>query len=194
MDKLKDLAILILMGGQNKRMKGQHKAFLNINNTSFLQTIISNIGQLAPIYISVNDASIVKDISYPVLEDVYNNIGPIGGIYSSLNRIPYKYVFVVGCDMPFISADIVQYLYNHIDAETDCTILSDNKGRLFPTAGIYSTSLIPKIEAQILSQNYRLYTLMENANIINIETTPLNLKNLININTPEEYQAILKIQ
>ncbi|ONI42290.1 hypothetical protein AN640_01245 [Candidatus Epulonipiscium fishelsonii] len=191
MDKLKDLAILILMGGQNRRMKGNHKAFLNINNTSFLQMIISSLHQLAPIYISVNDVSIALNLSYPLVKDVYKNIGPIGGIYSGLATIPYKYVFVIGCDMPFISADIVQYLYNHIDINKDCTVLCDNYGRLFPTAAIYPTKLLPNIEQQILNQNYRLYTLMNNATIINIENTPLNLNHLTNINTPEEYQAIL---
>lgn len=38
MQHLPNLATLILMGGQNKRMNGEHKAFLSLHEKTFFRT------------------------------------------------------------------------------------------------------------------------------------------------------------
>ena len=87
-----NLATLILMGGQNKRMNGQHKAFLKLHEKSFLDQIITSLKSCGPIYLSVNDKSLYSHLPYPLIEDCYKEIGPIGGTYSTLLKVPSDFL------------------------------------------------------------------------------------------------------
>lgn len=189
-----NLATLILMGGQNKRMNGQHKAFLKLHEKSFLDQIITSLKSCGPIYLSVNDKSLYNHLPYPLIEDCYKEIGPIGGIYSTLLKVPSDYVFITACDMPFMEAEFVNYLYSQLESDTSCIVVSDSSRRFYPLGGIYSKTMLPLIKEQIENENYRLGALLKRAGakIIPLNETPFSEKLLCNINTPEEYEALLE--
>lgn len=191
---ISNLATLILMGGQNKRMNGQHKAFLKLHEKSFLDQIITSLKSCGPIYLSVNDKSLYSHLPYPLIEDYYKEIGPIGGIYSTLLKVPSNYVFITACDMPFMEAEFVNYLYSQLEPDTSCIVVSDSSGRFYPLGGIYSKTMLPLIKEQIENENYRLGALLKRAGakIVPLNETPFSEKLLRNINTPKEYEALLE--
>ena len=59
-----NIATLILMGGQNKRMKGEHKAFLMYNQKTFLDTIVEHLSSFSKIYLSVTDKNRFSHFNY----------------------------------------------------------------------------------------------------------------------------------
>lgn len=191
---LNDFASVILMGGQNKRMKGRHKAFLPFGEKTFLDQIISELSPLSPLYLSVNDIQKYSHLPYPLIQDVYAGIGPIGGIYSALQSASESILFITACDMPFVNAELVTYLYSQLDEESSYVILEDKDGHFCPLGGIYRKNILPLLEVNIKEENFRLGALLKKAKgkIIPLKSTPFQEDILLNINTPEAYEALFR--
>ena len=184
-----NIATLILMGGQNKRMNGQHKAFLTLNNKTFLNVITENLSSFSKIYLSVNDKHLFDDLSLPIVEDEYLAIGPIGGIYSALKSIPEDYLFVTACDMPFMTADFASYMLSHLSSDATCFALYNEEGFFFTMGAIYSKACLPYIEEMLQNKHYSLQQLIKKSpsQRMALSNTPFSKKVLVNINTPEDY-------
>ncbi|OON96806.1 MAG: hypothetical protein ATN31_01565 [Candidatus Epulonipiscioides saccharophilum] len=180
------LANLILMGGKNKRMNGFNKGLINTTGQTFLEIIYQELSQVSDTYVSVN-RSLYKDEglekSYNLIEDKIEDIGPMGGIYSGLKEIDSNFLFVTACDMPFVSARMVEILAEHIVSLDSCVAFCDNK-RVYPMAAIYPKNMLSKIEEHIKEKNYKLLNLLVNrAILVDIALTDLSADSLANINT-----------
>lgn len=188
------IAGLVIMGGQNKRMNGNHKAFLKLGNDTFLYHIVHALSPCHSIYLSVDQRDKFSHLTLPLIEDYYEAIGPLGGLYSALKEVPQDYLFVTACDMPFITRDFVSYMLSQLHTDTECVVLCDESGFFYPLGALYSKSLIPKIESMIKDQNYRMQYLIKLAKsrVIPISETPFSKSLLRNVNTPEDYEACLK--
>ena len=160
------MATLILMGGKNTRMGGFVKGLLNAGNETFLERILNNIGSFQNIYLSLNNNFTQEDIkkyesmNLKVVLDIYDDIGPIGGIYSALKKCKEDYLFVTTCDMPYINRDFIEYLNSYIDDNIDVVFCRDKSDRLYPLAAIYSKKVIPIIEDMIKYKEYKLSKLI----------------------------------
>ena len=186
------LAIVIMMGGENKRMQGAHKAFLTFHEKPFWEVLSESLQVCGPIYLSVNHQKPYTHLPYPLIEDTYKGIGPLGGIYTALTSIPTDYIFVVGCDMPLVDQSVVTYLCSHLTPTTSCVVLKDEEGRLYPMAALYSKRLLPAISEQIEGENFRLRLLFDDpdACLLDMSDAPFSKDLFTNINTPEAYQSL----
>lgn len=194
-----DIGVLILMGGRNSRMGGNVKGFLKIDDVTFLEKIIKDLEGFSNIYISINKNFSYKEIKelermgLKVIVDEYDDIGPIGGIYSSLKNCKEEYLFITACDMPRINKYLIDELKAHIEDNIDAVLFSKNK-LIYPLGAIYSKKLIPYIEDLILQGDYKLLNLIKNSNFteLPLEDTNLSDEIFININTPKEYDELIK--
>ena len=97
------------MGGKNSRMNGNVKGLLKLNNMTFLEKIKETLDDFSSIYLSINDKfsknqkQEFEKMGFKLIEDIYKEIGPLGGIYSSLLNCKEEYLFITACDMPFIT-------------------------------------------------------------------------------------------
>ena len=184
-----NIATLILMGGQNKRMNGEHKAFLTLNQKTFLDTIVEHLSSFSKIYLSVNDKNKFNHLSLPLIEDEFSSIGPINGIYSALKTVPEDYLFVTACDMPFMTADFASYMLSHLSSDATCFALYNEEGFFFTMGAIYSKACLPYIEEMLQNKHYSLQQLIKKSpsQRMALSNTPFSKKVLVNINTPEDY-------
>ena len=78
------------MGGKNSRMNGNVKGLLKLNNMTFLEKIKETLDDFSSIYLSINDKfsknqkQEFEKMGFKLIEDIYKEIGPLGGIFSSL--------------------------------------------------------------------------------------------------------------
>ena len=190
---------LILMGGKNTRMNGNVKGLLKINNITFLEKIKDALDDFSSIYLSINNKfskdqkQDFKKMGFKLIEDIYKDIGPLGGIYSSLLNCEEEYLFITACDMPFITKRNIKALSDKIDEDVDVVVFCDKNDKLYPLSAIYSKKVLPIIEEMIEKKYYKLSYLIEKSNFvkINIEDTNIGLDTLSNINTPQEYDSII---
>ena len=194
-----DIGALILMGGKNSRMNGNVKGLLKIKNSTFLEKIQETLNDFSSIYLSINDKfskeqkQNFENMGFKIIEDIYKEIGPLGGIYSSLLNCKEEYLFITACDMPFITKNSIEVLCNKVDKNTDGVVFYDKNNKLYPLGAIYSKNVLPIIEEMIEKKYYKLSYLIEKSNFvkINIEKTDIPLMVLSNINTLQEYDLFI---
>ena len=150
-----DIGALILMGGKNSRMNGNVKGLLKIKNSTFLEKIQETLNDFSSIYLSINDKfskeqkQNFENMGFKIIEDIYKEIGPLGGIYSSLLNCKEEYLFITACDMPFITKNSIEVLCNKVDKNTDGVVFYDKNNKLYPLGAIYSKNVLPIIEEMI---------------------------------------------
>ncbi|WP_455544049.1 molybdenum cofactor guanylyltransferase [Intestinibacter sp.] len=195
-----DIGALILMGGKNSRMNGNVKGLLKIKNITFLEKIKETLNDFSSIYLSINDKfsnsqkQNFEQMGFKLIEDIYKEIGPLGGIYSSLLNCEEEYLFITACDMPFITKNNIEVLCDKIDKDVEIVVFCDKSDRLYPLSAIYSKKVLPIIREMIDKKYYKLSYLIEKSNFvkINIEDTDIKIETLSNVNTPEEYNSLNK--
>ena len=194
-----EIGAAILMGGKNSRMGGKVKDLLKIEKVTFLEKIQGVLEEYSNIYLSINKNFTAEDIKkyeqhkLSVVIDVYDNIGPMGGIYSSLKYCKEDYLFITACDMPFINKELINILNSKLREDVDILVFSKN-GLFYPLGAIYSKRIIPTIEELIKNKDYKLAKLIEKSNYmeLSLEENHLSSKVFKNINTPKQYEELLE--
>lgn len=187
------------MGGQNRRMGGNIKGLLKINEVTFLERIINTLEDFSTIYLSVNkkfsseEIKKYEEMGLSVIVDIYDDIGPLGGICSSLKNCREDYLFITACDMPFINKNLISELQSNMKQNIDTVLFSKNK-LLYPLGAIYSKNMIPYMEELISNEEYKLLKLIRNSNFVELplENTDLSDDIFKNINTIDEYEQLIK--
>lgn len=193
-------ALILLCGGLSTRM-GCDKAFLPFGTSSLLNYQIERFRPyFQKIYVSV-PAHAERPIDYtsrcgcPAIEDVYSNLGPMGGLYSCMKAIPEDILFFTSVDAPFTNPKLAVTLCEQLagsDTETKyaCTIQNPS-GQIQPLFTAYSKKCLPEIISLIKQKNYRLRAFLKDENII-ISDQFLPPEQFFNMNDPSTYYYALQ--
>lgn len=150
---------VILSGGKSSRM-GTDKGLLEFKGKAMIEYSIDLLKPLCEsLIISSNDKSYEK-FGLPLVADVVQEIGPIGGIFSAMNEIKADYYFVVSCDMPLASKSFAKILVSNIGSK-EVIVPCHSGGKVEPLFAIYSFSVLNKMKKQIELKNYKLMNLLE---------------------------------
>ena len=186
-----DLIAVILAGGRSSRM-GRDKALLELNEQKFIDLLVQELSGCCKVMISAAHQDDYAGYGVPVIADETKGIGPIEGIRQALRSSVSEYVFVCAVDTPFVRKEMIQYLAEFISSDYDAFVFRDGD-RIHPHIGIYSRAALPVIEEMIGEKQYRLTKLLSRirTKYVDIGTSCFDRKALRNINTPEDYLAIL---
>lgn len=180
---------VILAGGQSRRM-GSPKALLPWKDGCFLDQAIDTLWVFDRLLLSANEP-VYRQFGCPVLEDRHRGIGPLGALHTALLDAGREWVFLLPCDMPYFRTETVLELFAQADPDRDEACIFSAGGHLFPTVGLYSRRLLPAVERQIASGEYRLRDLFAGRAV---RVLPADRPGeFVNVNTPGEYQALLTI-
>lgn len=193
-------ALILLCGGLSTRM-GCDKAFLPFGSTSLINYQIRRFRPyFEKIYISV-PAHAERPIDYtsrcgcPAIEDVYSNLGPMGGLYSCMKAVPEDILFFTPVDAPFTDPELAVSLCKQLsaaDTETKyaCTI-QNPAGQIQPLFTAYTKKCLPEISSLIKQKKYRLRELFHDENTI-VSDHFLPPEQFFNMNNPSTYYYALK--
>ncbi|MGL5576579.1 MAG: molybdopterin-guanine dinucleotide biosynthesis protein B [Sarcina sp.] len=186
----KDMSVVILSGGKNSRMNYKTKAFLNLGDKRFIDRILENLEGFKDIYISCNDFDLYSEFTNrcTLISDEFKDIGPIGGIYSSLKQIKTDKALIIAADMPFVTENFINAITS-IDSNSDILVASTGDN-LEPLFSIYSKSVIKTIEEFIEKGDYKLRNLIKASKTSYFYIS--DSKCVSNINTVDEYSSIEK--
>ena len=186
-----NLSAAILVG-QSTRM-GRDKALLMLNRRTFIEHLARELSVCEEVFISAAAPRSYSDYGLEVLVDEHQGIGPIEGIRHSLLHACSDYVFFCAVDMPFVCREMILYLSEFISSDYDAYVFCE-KDKVHPLCGIYSKAALPACEELIEEGQYRMMSLLSRirTKYVNIETSCFGPDRLRNINTPEDYQAILR--
>ena len=130
-----------MAGGRSSRMKF-NKAFAEVGGKPVIQIIIEKLKPLfEELIIISNERQLFKSFGLPIYQDIYPYLGPVGGIHSALVNASYDQMFILGCDMPFMNMQLVQYMLSKI-SDYD-SVVPEIDSYLQPLAAVYNRSCLP---------------------------------------------------
>lgn len=164
---------IILSGGKSSRM-GTNKSFLKIGDKTVIEIVVNLMKSVFnDIIISANSEPEYSFFNYPIVTDKFKNAGPLAGIHSALSKSETEKNFVISCDVPLMSKQIIEFFADYNSDKK--IIISHAAGYLQPLVGIYQRSLLPLIEK----------ILIENENQTDLRKKHLSLHTLIESTTTE---------
>jgi molybdopterin-guanine dinucleotide biosynthesis protein A len=191
--ELKNIMPVILAGGKSKRM-GQNKAFASLGGKLLLTIVAEKLENWfgAPPLLVANDTELYADFNLPMTTDIFPGMGPMAGIHAALRVSDKPYIFVVGCDMPFLNKELLYYMAN--EAKTHDLVVPCDGDRLEPLHAIYSLSCLSYIEACLKRGEKKIIVFFPEVNARylkrqEIERFSPDGRVFMNVNTPEELTA-----
>ena len=183
------LAAAILTGGRATRMGGIRKATLRIGGRSIIDRQLDVLrGIAAPIF-AVSSAAGESEGGLDIVRDQFPDRGALGGIYTAIAASPHERVLVVGCDMPFLSAPLLEYM-NGIDAD----IVVPRTARGYePLCAIYSRACAAAVRARIERGQLEASVMPEGVRVVEVGSETLAEYDahgllFVNVNTPHDYE------
>ncbi len=186
------LTAIVLAGGKSSRIgSNQDKAILKLNGKCLIDIVISKLKHI----VGNNIIIVGPPEKYPsykqVVPDLFNQRGFLVGLYSGLKASTSRYNLVVGCDMPFLKVELLQYLGDKIDSN-DIIIPRYAKSYIEPLCAIYSKDCMEimkrNIEAGILSiRKIFPYLKVEYIEEEEIKRVDPDFNSFFNINSKEDF-------
>lgn len=195
MDKFK--SALILAGGQSTRM-GFDKQTLQKQGQRLMDHLVA---QLATRFDDIMIASPTPELydsgKVRVIQDVYQGIGPLGGIHAALLVAKSEAVFTIACDMPFLELSYIDYMIAQM-AQGDYDACLTWRGEHLETFhGFYCRSSLVVLEEELAHGRYSVNHFARKINSLMISEEKAasfspGWRAFTNLNTPKEYEAFLK--
>ncbi len=188
---LKNISCVILSGGKSSRM-GEDKSLLPFAGANSLAQY--QYERLKPyfkkVYISSKDNKFdfINDEKTLILDKDKNSFSPIVGLKSILEKINEEKVFILSVDTPFVSMNTMSEILNK---SKNYDIAVAQTQRTHPLCGIFSQSVLFKIEEMLEKDIHKVGYLLQNT-----KTKYINFEDeneFINLNRPEDYQKALEI-
>lgn len=185
---------IILAGGLSSRF-GKDKSLAEFRGKTFIQHNIDILSQFTSTILISSNTPYHKKTGYPVIHDKIKNIGPAGGLLSTLQHSQTRWNIIISIDLPLMNDHYLHYLAdNRNDALV--TIGEDSQGKIHPLCGFYSIDTLSYLQANIVKKRYSMKELLKALPKVNILPPPENAffySDTIfkNINTLREYYQLL---
>lgn len=186
---LMKFSAVILSGGQNKRFGGKIKSLQLLNGVPIIEHILKAIeNTFNEVIIVTNTMEAFKKYHQQakIVDDVYQNIGPLGGLHAGLTSTIADAVFLIGGDMPFIDNKLVNEMLNRFQGPMEALVPVNNNS-LEPLHAIFARNITSKLEPYILkSKNKSIKHFITKIDASFIPSS--NENSFININTKKDLE------
>lgn len=190
MIKLDEITGVILAGGDSSRM-GTDKALLELDGITMIEHVARTLRSVFKKVVVISNVPFKYGfLSLPAYPDIYRNCGPMGGIHSAFVHTEAPGLFVVACDTPLISKELIEYVTTS-HSESDIAVVSLD-GQVHPLCGVYLRSSFPIIEQSLNNHSPRLQEMFKRLNTSIIPISPdlpfYDENLLLNFNNPKEFK------
>ncbi|HZQ49548.1 MAG TPA: molybdenum cofactor guanylyltransferase [Candidatus Dormibacteraeota bacterium] len=179
-----EAALLVLAGGSSRRM-GRSKAWLQAGQTILLRWVTD---RLAPGFEEVlvafaDPEQLEQPVPYRVVFDRKHGAGPMAGIEAGLAAARHDPVFVIACDMPYVTPDLAAMAV--AAARTCDAAVPRIDGRPEPVCAAYRRTALPVIAAALDAGQRRAADVLAGLDVTWLEDVAPDA--VRSINTPEDY-------
>jgi len=184
---IENCTAVILAGGKSKR-KGSDKAAIKLQGKPLLAHVLEKMEPLfSGLLISVH--TLRPGLKHTQIIDDSTGRGPMVGIKRALEEAKTDWVFVIACDMPFVSTPLIQELANK--RESHDAVVSHVHDRPQPLFGFYATTCLPMMETQIQLRQRSMMRLLDKLDTclvseLEVKKIDPSLKSFISLDTVEQ--------
>ncbi len=166
---------IILAGGKSSRL-GRNKALQVLDGKSLIQHVVDRLSVLSAEIIMVTGEGESIPCSSSVMvrtvPDACVGRGPLAGLYSGLAASRSNSALAVGCDMPFLSVDLLAHMYR-ISSAFDA-VVPRVEDKVEPLCAFYSMNCIPAIRELLKRDQLKINRLFSMVNVRYVGETEID--------------------
>ena len=186
-----EVTAFVLAGGKSSRM-GSDKAFLQFGDETFLARALNVAGAVAGEVRIVGDANKFAGFGR-VVEDVYRERGPLGGIHGALWSSTTDLNLMLAVDLPFVQPKFLEYLLLRARESDAMVTVPRSGGGLQPLCAIYRREFAEVADQSLLEGRNKIDPLFARVETCVIEEDELvragfSMEIFRNLNTPQEFE------
>ena len=175
----------VLVGGKSSRM-GCNKALLNIQNRTLAEQVAEQIRIVTNDVRLIGQADTYSSLGYPVVEDLFEGCGPLGGIHAALSATRAEWNLVVACDMPEVAAEFLKLLIARAEeGPADAVIPAGPDGRPEPLCAAYHRRSLPEITNALEAGTFKVMSGISRLKL-DVWRVP-DARYFHNLNTPQDW-------
>lgn len=196
-EKYTKIGGVVLAGGKCTRYGGRNKAFLEVGRETFYDRTLKVMSAIfKEMIVITNTKEHFPDDAIPKYADIFQNIGPLGGIHSALAHFKQvEAIFIVAVDMPFLNPQTIQEMVQAFNTSNSDILIPMLDGKIEPMAAIYSKNILTTLDAYLKSSdNYSIRSFFDRVNtqFYTLEITERNRQFFYNINSPKDFEILIK--
>jgi molybdopterin-guanine dinucleotide biosynthesis protein A len=143
------VTVVILAGGQSKRMQVQNKATILFQGKPLITHVIDRMKTQAK-HTIINTHRNQKDFEIfhlPLIDDILDiQEGPLLGILTSLQAIKTDWIQFVPCDTPYLPNDLIAILMKKVEAEKTLVAVPETSDGLQSTCLLCHSSTLNNLQ------------------------------------------------
>lgn len=185
----------ILAGGRATRFGGRDKSALIVDGRTILDRQIHELATVTDDILLVGGRTSRPGVR--MVADVVEGSGPLGGVHAALSEAHGDAVFVVACDMPYVTAAFAAHLL-HLSQDADIVVPRTDRG-YHPLCAVYTRRCLASIARRLGERQLKLSDLFAELRTRAVTTEEIDAfgdrdRLLANVNTPSEYAGIGALQ
>jgi len=181
---------IILAGGKSLRM-GTDKALLEFYGQPLLQRAIDFCRPWCQTILVSSNEPEHKKFGCEIVPDEFQNCGPLGGIYSCLQKSETDWNFVLSTDTPFVEPAFFPFLVS-VAENYDAIVPCHNEG-IEPLIALYHKRCSPEIKKHLKAGHFKMQDFLNSVNTRFIGSQSWVDKHpriFFNLNRPEDFLVI----
>ena len=187
------MVAVVLAGGENRRYP-LPKGLIEVRGQKIIEHHIHMFRSLGLLpHISTNSPELYGFTGVPLIADTVASMGPMSGIVSAFEATGAEELLVTACDMPFIKAEMIEYIISHRGGEATVPF---PQGKSEPLLAVYTKSAADKMRISLKDGRGSIRDMLKLLDIRLIgddEIKDIDTEGVcfVNINTPEDYERAL---
>jgi molybdopterin-guanine dinucleotide biosynthesis protein A len=187
---------IILAGGKSRRM-GENKAFIDASGVPLFERVYSVFKELfRDIIIVTNDVRPFERYGAHLQQDILQDKGPLGGLYTGIIHSTTYHAFCIACDMPFLNPAVIKYMVKERNAYD--VIVPKTRDGLHPLHAIYSKKCLTPMRRLLDRGDLKIVNFFPHVEVRYVGETEIrkfdpHMRSLMNVNTAEEMKQVREI-
>jgi molybdopterin-guanine dinucleotide biosynthesis protein A len=180
----------VLAGGKSARM-GTDKVFMVVDGQTLLERALGVVSSVCDYVRIVGEPRKFSTLGTDAIRDIFPGCGPLAGIHAALARSPYELNLMLAVDMPFVPANLLDFLFAAADKVAALVTVPRLNAQLQPLCAVYRREFSGKAEAALQSGNYKIEAAFSGVSVRVIEEAELaeagfSVRHFFNMNTPQD--------
>jgi molybdopterin-guanine dinucleotide biosynthesis protein A len=185
------ITAFVLAGGKSSRM-GSDKAFLRLGDETLLSRALKVARTVASDVWIVGDAKKFAALGQ-VVEDVYRDRGPLGGIHGALSGSVTELNLVLAVDLPFVGPEFLEYVVAQARGSDAMVTVPRAGAKLQPLCAVYRRGFAQVAEESLREGRNKIDALFAKVATRVIEEDELlragfSADRFRNLNTPDDWE------